>query len=51
MSTGKYTSLEEAKDEKSLKKFIRQHPSTGDKKQFDNLLDRMAKNKPKEKNK
>ncbi len=46
MSTGKYTSLEEAKDEKQLKRFIKEHPSKGNEKQFDDLLGRMAKNKP-----
>ncbi|NOG61002.1 MAG: hypothetical protein HND53_10910 [Proteobacteria bacterium] len=49
MSTGKYTSLEEAKDEKQLKRFIKEHPSKGNEKQFDNMLGRMAKNKPTEK--
>jgi hypothetical protein len=50
MSDGKYTSLEEAKDEKGLKKFIKQHPSTGNKEKFDGLLERMAKSqKPKKK--
>lgn len=46
MSTGKYTSLEEAKDERTLKRFIKEHPSKGNMKTFDGLLDRMAKNKP-----
>lgn len=46
MSDGKHTSLEEAKDEKSLKKFIRQHPSKGNKEKFDGLLGRMAKSQP-----
>ena len=46
MSTGKYTSLEEAKDERTLKRFIREHPSKGNKRAFDKLLGRMAKNKP-----
>ena len=46
MSTGKYTSLEEVKDDpKKLKRFIREHPSTGNKKQFDEMLDRMVKGK------
>jgi len=44
MSTGKYTSLEEAKDQKTLKRFIKEHPSKGDEKQFDSLLNRMARN-------
>lgn len=45
MSTGKYTSLEEAKDPKTLKRFIKEHPAKGDEKQFDDMLGRMAKNK------
>ena len=43
MSTGKHTSLEEAKDPKTLKRFIKEHPSKGDEKKFDSLLDKMAK--------
>ena len=46
MSTGKYTSLEEAKDQKKLKRFIKEHPSKGDEKAFDGLLGRMTKGKP-----
>jgi len=49
MSIGKYTSLEEAKDAKTLKRFIKQHPSKGNKKTFDKLLGLMAKNKSKKK--
>ncbi len=46
MSTGKYTSLEEVKDDpKKLKRFIREHPSKGNEKQFDDLLGRMVKGK------
>ncbi len=48
MSIGKYTSLEEAKDKKTLKRFIKEHPSKGDEKQFDGLLNRMA-NSPQKK--
>ena len=47
MSTGKYTSLEEAKDPKTLKRFIKEHPSKGSEKTFDSLLGRMAKDKKK----
>jgi len=47
MSIGKYTSLEEAKDEKTLKRFIKQHPSKGNRKTFNELLGRMAKGKEK----
>jgi len=49
MAIGKYTSLEEAKDEKKLKRFIKEHPSKGNEKQFDELLNRMAKGKKEEK--
>ena len=45
MSRGKYLSLEDAKDEKRLKRFMREHPSKGNKRAFDKLLGRMAKNK------
>tara|TARA_R110000782_G_scaffold13730_22_gene40364 strand:- start:5717 stop:5881 length:165 start_codon:yes stop_codon:yes gene_type:complete len=52
MSTGKYTSLEEAKDDpKNLKRFIKEHPSKGNEKQFDDLLGRMANSKKKPANK
>ena len=47
MSTGKYTSLEEAKDEKKLKRFIKEHPSKGNEKQFDDMLGRMVTDKKK----
>lgn len=46
MSRGKYLSLEEARKKKQLKRFTKEHPNKGDKKQFDQLLDRMAKNLP-----
>lgn len=46
MSTGKYMSLEEARKQGKLKRFTKDHPSKGDKKAFDNLLNRMAKGKP-----
>ena len=46
MATGKYLSLEEALKKNDLKGFAREHPSTGDKKQFDDLFNRMAKNLP-----
>ncbi len=48
MSTGKYTSLEEAKDEKKLKRFIKEHPSKGNENAFDGLLGRMVKGKKKD---
>lgn len=47
MSTGKYTSLEEARKQDKLERFIKEHPSEGDKKKFDNLLGNMAKQKKK----
>ena len=46
MSTGKYLSLEEARKKDQLKRFCKEHPSEGDEKDFDDLLGRMAKNKP-----
>ncbi len=46
MSTGKYLSLEEARKEQKLDRFAKEHPSKGNKKVFDGLLDRMAKNLP-----
>jgi len=46
MSRGKYYSLEEALKKDDLKGFAKAHPSTGDKKQFDELFNRMAKNLP-----
>lgn len=49
MSTGKYISLEEARNEKKLDRFIKEHPSTAEKKDFETLLDAMCnpKEKPK----
>lgn len=46
MSTGKYLSLEEALKKDKLDRFAKEHPSTGDKEQFDELFNRMAKNLP-----
>ena len=46
MSTGKYLSLEEARQKKKLERFIKEHPSKGNEKAFDDLLDRMARNSP-----
>jgi hypothetical protein len=46
MARGKYYSLEEALKKNDLKGFAREHPSTGDKKQFDELFNRMSKNLP-----
>ena len=48
MSLGKYVSLEEARKQKKLDRFIKAHKTTGDKKKFDELLNNMAfKKKPK----
>lgn len=47
MSTGKYLSLEEARKQGKMKRFIKEHPSKGDEKEFDGLLSRMTKDKPK----
>lgn len=49
MATGKYLSLEEARKQGKLKRFAKEHPSKGDKKAFNSLLDRMAKGKKEKK--
>lgn len=49
MAIGKYLSLEEARKQGKLERFAKEHPTTGDKKAFDGLLHRMAKNKPNKK--
>ena len=46
MATGKYLSLEEARKQKRLDRFCREHPSEGDEKTFDDLLEAMAKGEP-----
>ena len=43
MSRGKYLSLEEARKSGKLKQFVKEHPSKGDKKAFDELFKKMAK--------
>jgi hypothetical protein len=43
MSRGKYLSLEEARKKKQLEQFSKEHPSEGDKTQFDQLFQAMAK--------
>lgn len=43
MATGKYLSLEEARREKQLERFAKEHPTEGDEDVFDELLKRMAK--------
>lgn len=47
MSIGKHISLEEARKQQLLERFANAHPSEADKRKFDQLLDRMAKKKPK----
>jgi len=48
MSIGKYISLQEARKHEKLDRFCKEHPSKGDKKAFETLLDNMAfKKKPK----
>jgi len=49
MSTGKYISLEEARNEKKIDRFVKEHPSKTDKEEFESLLDAMCKNEPKKK--
>jgi hypothetical protein len=44
MAMGKYLSLHEARKEKKLERFAREHQSKGDEKKFDALLQRMARN-------
>ncbi len=46
MAVGKYLSLEEALKKGKLQRFAKEHSSTGDKKQFDEIFNRMAKNLP-----
>lgn len=46
MSSGKYLSLEEARKQKALDRFCKEHPSTGDEEQFDEALNAMASGKP-----
>ncbi len=46
MARGRYLSLEEARKMKRLDRFCKEHPSEWDEKQFDRLLDAMAKPKP-----
>ena len=43
MSRGKYLSLEEARKEKKLERFAKEHPSEGDAELFDDLLGAMVK--------
>jgi hypothetical protein len=43
MSRGKYLSLEEARKSGKLDRFAKEHPSEGDRKRFDLLLNEMSK--------
>ena len=45
MSTGKYLSLEEARNKKQIDRFAKQHPNKAKEKDFDNLLERMISKK------
>ena len=49
MSTGKHISLEEARNEKKIDRFCKEHPSEAKEKDFDALLDVMTKPKKKPK--
>jgi hypothetical protein len=46
MSQGKYLSLEEARKEKKLKRFAKDHPSKGNKTLFNKLFKAMASGEP-----
>ena len=43
MSRGKYLSLEEARNRSLVERFAKEHPSEGDEKLFDRLLEAMAR--------
>ena len=48
MSIGRYISIEESRKHNKLDRFIKEHPSNGNVRAFDILLDNMAfKKKPK----
>jgi len=51
MSRGKYLSLEEVRQRKirgaTIERFCQEHPSEGDEKKFDALMEAMAKGPPK----
>ncbi len=46
MSIGRHLSLEEARKNNKLKRFIKEHSSKGNEKNFDEVLRRMAHSKP-----
>jgi hypothetical protein len=43
VSRGRYLSLREARKKKRLERFTEEHPSQGDEKKLDAILDAMAK--------
>jgi hypothetical protein len=43
MARGKHLSLEEARKQRKLKQFAKEHPAEGDEELFDSLLNAMAK--------
>lgn len=45
MARGKYLSLEEARRSNKLNRFCKEHPSEGDERLFDSLIDSIAKPK------
>jgi hypothetical protein len=45
MSQGKHLSLEEARKQKQLDRFCKEHPSEGNQELFDSLMDAMTKPK------
>lgn len=47
MSRGKHLSLEEARKEKQLARFAKEHPSEGNRSVFDKLFTAMTGGKPK----
>jgi len=51
MSIGRYISLEEARKKKKMERFIKAHPSKGDKAKFENLLGAMSRGKTKTRSK
>ena len=48
MSTGKYISLEEARNEDKIERFAQEHQSSGNVELFDKLLDAMVEEPPPE---
>ena len=46
MARGKYLSLEEARRSGKIERFCKEHPSKGDRGQFDRLFEAMARGGP-----